>query len=115
MPQSGAAVSRGERSEHQERAPAPGRGGDPARRPDGADGAEGVPGRRTVTIRGRGSERYVPTRTHSSRRRPERRYERAGFRPDRAAMWAVLLCIIFILAAAMSAHAATLHALVHLR
>jgi hypothetical protein len=72
-----------------------------------------VPGRRTVTIRGQGAERYVPTRS-SSRRRPERRYERTGFRPDRTAMWAVLLGVMLILAAATSAHAATLHALTHL-
>jgi hypothetical protein len=72
-----------------------------------------VPERRTVTIRGRGSERYVPARS-SSRRRPERRHERAGFRPDRTAMWAVLLGVLLILAAAASAHAATLHAVAHL-
>ena len=71
------------------------------------------PERRTVTIRGRGSERYVPDRS-SSRRRPERRYERSGFRPDRTAMWAVLLGVMLILAAAASAHAATLHAVAHL-
>jgi hypothetical protein len=94
-------------------------------RPAGRDGASlaprsaaperrGVaPERRTVTIRGYGSDRYVPTRS-SSRRRPERRYERAGFRPDRTAMWAVLLGVLLILAAAASAHAATLHAVAHL-
>ncbi|HWE14143.1 MAG TPA: hypothetical protein VG365_11550 [Solirubrobacteraceae bacterium] len=71
------------------------------------------PERRTVTIRGHGSERYVPGRAPSSRRRPERRYERSGFRPDRTAMWAVLLGLMLILAAAASAHAATLHALTH--
>ena len=74
----------------------------------------GVPGRRTVTIHGHGTERYVPPRSGSSRRRPERRYERAGFRPDRTAMWAVLLGLMLILAAAASAHAATLHTLTHL-
>ena len=41
-------------------------------------------------------------------RRPERRYERPGFRPDRAAMWAVVLGVLLILAAATSAHAASL-------
>ena len=72
----------------------------------------GVPGRRTVTIRGQVPDhRYV---TPSSRRRPERRYERSGFRPDRAALWAVLLGMMLILAAVTSAHAATLHALAHL-
>jgi hypothetical protein len=84
---------------------------------DGSGGAEhapagGVPGRRTVTIRGHVPDhRYV---TPSSRRRPERRYERSGFRPDRAALWAVLLGVMLILAAVTSAHAATLHTLAHL-
>jgi hypothetical protein len=77
-----------------------------------APGVDARPERRTVTIRGRGSERYVPARS-SSRRRPERRYERAGFKPDRTALWAVLLGLVLILVAATSAHAATLHALVH--
>jgi hypothetical protein len=75
---------------------------------------DGVPGRRTVTIRGQGAERYVPSRSSSSRRPQERRHERAGFRPDRAAMWAVLLGLMLILAAVTSAHAATLHTLSHL-
>lgn len=74
-----------------------------------ADGTPaGVPGRRTVTIRGRGAERYVPTRPAGTRP-TRRRYERAGFRPDRAAMWAVLLGVMLILVAVTSAHAAILH------
>jgi hypothetical protein len=72
--------------------------------------AQVAPARRTVTIRGQGAERYVPARDQR-RRRSERRYESPGFRPDRAAMWAVLLCILMIVIAAASAHAATLHAL----
>jgi hypothetical protein len=72
----------------------------------------GVPGRRTVTIRGQVADRYATPRP-SSRRRPERRYERSGFRPDRAALWAVLLGVMLILAAVTSAHAATLHTLAH--
>ncbi|MGH2875016.1 MAG: hypothetical protein ACRDLV_02065, partial [Solirubrobacteraceae bacterium] len=72
-------------------------------------GGAGVPGRRTVTIRGRGAERYVPTRPTGTRRPSRRRYERAGFRPDRAAMWAVLLGVMLILVAVTSAHAAILH------
>ncbi|HTU98399.1 MAG TPA: hypothetical protein VMF14_21290 [Solirubrobacteraceae bacterium] len=88
-----------------------------ARQSDAAAGADwspsgGVAGRRTVTIRGQVPDhRYV---TPTSRRRPERRYERSGFRPDRAAMWAVLLGMMLILAAVTSAHAATLHTLAHL-
>jgi hypothetical protein len=73
----------------------------------------GVPGRRTVTIRGQVADRYATPRP-TSRRRPERRYERTGFRPDRAALWAVLLGVMLILAAVTSAHAATLHTLAHL-
>lgn len=65
--------------------------------------------RRTVTIRGQVADRYVPRRPASSRRRPERRYERTGFRPDRTAMWAVLLSVALVLAAVASAHAAMLH------
>jgi hypothetical protein len=136
MPHSGVAVSRGERSQHDEptaalaadrepmprmpegrrpataaraaasRLPSP-----PVRAPGDRLPTGGVPGRRTVTIRGQGAERYVPSRSGSSRRRPpERRYERPGFRPDKTAMWAVLLGLMLILAAAASAHAATLHA-----
>jgi hypothetical protein len=69
----------------------------------------GVPGRRTVTIQGRGSERYSPAAERN--RRPARRaHERAGFRPDRAAMWAVLLGLVLVLVAATSSHAAVIHA-----
>ncbi len=77
----------------------------------GRPSSGGVPGRRTVTIRGQVPDhRYV---TPSSRRRPERRYERSGFRPDRTALWAVLLGLMLILAAVTSAHAATLHVVAH--
>jgi hypothetical protein len=38
-----------------------------------------------------------------------RRHERPGFRPDRAAMWAVILGMVLILVAVTSAHAAILH------
>jgi hypothetical protein len=74
----------------------------------------GVPGRRTVTIRGHVPDHRYVTPRQSSRRRPERRYERSGFRPDRTALWAVLLGLMLILAAVTSAHAATLHTLAHL-
>jgi hypothetical protein len=64
--------------------------------------------RRTVTITGRGAERHLPP--PRSRQRPQRpRHERPGFRPDRAAMWAVLLGVLLLLVAATSSHAATLH------
>ena len=74
-------------------------------RPDGT----GVPGRRTVKITGYGSQRNLIYASREPRRRPtERPYERAGFKPDRVAMWAVLLGVLLVLVAAMSAHATTL-------
>ena len=75
----------------------------------------GVAGRRTVTIRGRGAERYAPPPRDRSRRPYERPHERAGFRPDRVALWAVVMGIVLVLAAATSSHAAVLaaHALAH--
>jgi hypothetical protein len=109
MPQSGVAASRGEQSGREDRSDGPGFKRD-SKPPPAAAG--GVPGRRTVTIRGQGAERNVPR--SASRRPAERRYERSGFRPDRVAMWAVLLGLMLIIAAATSAHAATLHALVSL-
>ena len=76
-----------------------------AARPTGT----GVPGRRTVKITGYGSQRNLIYASREPRRRPpERPYERAGFKPDRVAMWAVLLGVLLVLVAAMSAHAATL-------
>ena len=59
-----------------------------------------------MTIKGRGAERYTPV----DRKRPDNRrpYERDGFKPDRAAMWAVLLGVVLILVAATSSHAMTL-------
>jgi hypothetical protein len=67
------------------------RSGAPAPEPGGI--------RRTVTIRGYGAERNLPVA------RPTlRRHERPGFRPDRAALWAVLLGLCLILVAVASAH-----------
>lgn len=65
-----------------------------------------------MTIHGRGDERYVPASVRT-RRRPERRHERSGFRPDRTAMWAVALALLLILVATASAHAAPLVAHLH--
>jgi hypothetical protein len=63
------------------------------------------PARRTVTITGRGAERNLPWPTDASRRRSARRvHERAGFRPDRFAMWALFLGLLLLLVAATSAH-----------
>jgi hypothetical protein len=70
----------------------------------------GVPGRRTVRITGYGSQRNLIYATREPRRRrpPERAYERAGFKPDRVALWAVVLGVLLVLVATTSAHAATL-------
>jgi hypothetical protein len=65
-------------------------------------------GRRTVTITGRGAERYNPRLEPGARTRPQRRrHEREGFRPDRTALWAVVLCVALLLLATTTSHAAT--------
>ena len=65
-------------------------------------------GRRTVTITGRGAERYNPRFEPGARSRPQRRrHERTGFRPDRTALWAVLLGVALLLLATTTSHAAT--------
>jgi hypothetical protein len=65
-----------------------------------------LPVRRTVTITGRGAERNLPWPTENGRRRAARRaHERASFKPDRVAMWAVLLGMLLLFVAAASAHA----------
>ena len=66
--------------------------------------------RRTVTIRGQVADRHrPPVGQGPARRRPPRTvHERAGSNPDRIAMWAVLLGVILVLAAATSSHAAVI-------
>lgn len=64
--------------------------------------AVAMPGRRTVTIRGHGAERNLPWPESSRRRPPLRAHERAGFKPDRVALWAVMLGILLILVAIVS-------------
>jgi hypothetical protein len=68
-----------------------------------------APARRTVTITGHGAEGFESrngTRPSASQRhRQLKRHEREGFQPDRVAMWAFLLGVLLILAAAASAHA----------
>jgi hypothetical protein len=66
--------------------------------------------RRTVVIRGQVAP-PSPPRAYAStpaRRRPPRRpSERiAGTRPDRAALWAVMMGVFLILVAVMTAHGA---------
>jgi len=70
-----------------------------------------IPARRTVEIRGRTVPApAVPPRTvEPDRRRPPRRpVERVGARPDRVAMWALLMGIVLILVAVGTADASVL-------
>lgn len=78
----------------------------PARRRGDADQQQGE--RRTITIRGQvappPSRSYGSYETTARRHRPRRASERiAGSRPDRAAMWAVLMGVFLILVAVMTA------------
>jgi hypothetical protein len=57
-----------------------------------------------VTIRGYGAERHLPWPDGSTRRPQRKPYERAGFRPDRVAMWAVMLCLLLVIVAVASPH-----------
>jgi hypothetical protein len=69
--------------------------------------ARPVAARRTVVIRGQVAPPPARLRTPGpARRRPPRRpSERlVGARPDRAALWAVMLGIFLILVAVMTAH-----------
>jgi hypothetical protein len=61
-------------------------------------------GRRTVTITGRGAERHLPWPGDPGHRPARRPRERAGFRPDRVAMWAVFLGILLVAVAVASPH-----------
>jgi hypothetical protein len=95
-------------------APAPRRAGygDAAAAPrrGGYDDAVALPDRRTVEIRGRTVPApAVPRTIQLDRRRPPRRAaERVGPRPDRLALWALLMGLVLILVAVSTAHAATL-------
>jgi hypothetical protein len=66
-----------------------------------------APSRRTVVIRGHGHGTYVPQRRGYEARL--KRHERSGFKPDRVALWAVLLGLALLLGAVTSSHAAVLH------
>ena len=82
---------------------------DAAARLDGLEtGAlEAGPPRRTVYVTGRPAASPLPRLVEVRRRRPGRRpAERVGPRPDRIALWAVLLGFFLILVAATSSHAA---------
>jgi hypothetical protein len=63
--------------------------------------------RRTVVIRGQVAPPARPYASRAQRHRPRRPSERiVGTRPDRAALWAVLLGVFLILVAVMTAHGA---------
>jgi hypothetical protein len=57
-----------------------------------------------VTIRGHGAERNLILAAERSGRPTRRVYERAGFKPDRVAMWAVFLGLLLVFVAATSSH-----------
>jgi hypothetical protein len=62
--------------------------------------------RRTVVIRGQVAPPPRPYRSTAQRGRPRRPSERiAGTRPDRAALWAVMMGVFLILVAVLTAHA----------
>jgi hypothetical protein len=79
-------------------------------RRSGYGDAVALPDRRTVEIRGRTVPApAVPRTIQLDRRRPPRRAaERVGPRPDRLALWALLMGLVLILVAVSTAHAATL-------
>jgi hypothetical protein len=83
----------------------------PARRPRGASASSAASARRTVQITGRTVPApSVPRLVDIERRRPARRpAARVGPRPDRLAMWAVLLGFFLILVAATSSSQAATH------
>lgn len=74
--------------------------------------AVALPDRRTVEIRGRTvPASAVPRPLDLDRRRPPRRVtERVGPRPDRLALWALLMGLVLILVAVSTADAATVAA-----
>lgn len=65
--------------------------------------------RRTVVITGRGAD-YAHSRRQGGWEAGLRVHERSSFKPDRVAMWAVLLGVILLLVATTSSHAAVLAA-----
>ena len=82
----------------------------PAPRRGGHQKGTAIPARRTVEIRGRTVPApAVPRTVEIDRRRPPKRpIERVGARPDRLAMWALLMGIVLILVAVGTADASVL-------
>jgi hypothetical protein len=78
----------------------------PVARRGGYGDAVPAPARRTIEIRGRTVPAPVVPRTlevDRTRRRPRRAIERVGPRPDRLAMWALLMGLVLILVAISTA------------
>jgi hypothetical protein len=81
---------------------------DPGERRVRADAtASGHRARRPPAGRPQHAPRHDSRRSHSSRRH-RGPYDQALARPDRIALWAVLLGVVLLLAAATSSHAAVL-------
>ncbi|MGO9752345.1 MAG: hypothetical protein ACLP8S_07670 [Solirubrobacteraceae bacterium] len=87
------------------------------RRPADASGSElaiepagNSPARRTITITGRGADRSRATGTYDHLNRRSLPARSSRHKPDRIAMWAVLLGIALAVGAATSSHAAVLTA-----
>lgn len=81
---------------------------DPGERRSRADTtAAGHHARRAAADRPQRPARYDSRRPHSTRRH-RGPYDQALARPDRIALWAVLLGVVLLLAAATSSHAAVL-------
>jgi hypothetical protein len=85
------------------------RGGSPAPASPVAEAMVPQTQRRTIVITGHGADRRLASRPRGYDARVAR-HERSSFKPDRMAMWAVLLGLALLLAAATSSHAAVLHA-----
>jgi hypothetical protein len=79
----------------------------PAEAPPRPDRPAAAP-RRTVVIRGQVAPPPQPYAAVPARRRPPRRASEriAGTRPDRAALWAVMMGVFLILVAIMTAQGA---------
>ena len=90
------------RRQHADPAPRRAEGPPPVARRGGYGDAVALPGRRTIEIRGRTVPAPAVPRSielDRTRRPPRRAIERVGPRPDRVAMWALLMGLVLILVA----------------
>lgn len=94
------------RGHHLDADPAPRRGDAPSVPRRGGYGEAGLPGRRTIEIRGRTVPAPAVPRSvelDRTRRPPRRAVERIGTRPDRMAMWALVMGLMLIAVAITTA------------